>query len=562
MAEWTGILTPPIFVEDTLRCSAIIIDNTVVSPVEVGVLESVIPIDASSRNADEAITSPRSRTGVKVDSFLDDFYYRIHVIETSMPFGAVLSEIIDTFIVWNSFFVSKTCVSITKTNPDEFGLAGESAPFALKALELTTYTVTIYKEGSADFTSTITFDFTAAGTRIVTLTGVRMLVFPFPPEFGIKESLECLTDILTPNDGVGSEQRISIRPMPRQSFTYPLHLEDEREQSRFEAIMFSWHKRSFGLPLWTEKELHTTAIDALDETITVDTTNADYRAGGYAVIWKSLTSYEAVKIDAVADNLLTLNSPVVGSYTGNKFIMPCRTAQIVNVVKRTNTEKEFSRMQITFAVKDNILLTGFVAVQSYLGLPVILTGSYIGQQSKDYTSDSDSFVQDYGLGDFDYFSDSEFNFLSQNWTFYNDTKAKCWDFRLFIHSLLGRQGTFWTPTYREDLIATEIIHAVDTSFRIENIKLAENMTFNTLRNHLAFVFPSGTIICKAITGIVEVDADEEIISIDTALGVEVAIGGCKISFLDLSRQASDLIDFDWGEANKNIANQVLMMVKE
>ena len=392
------------------------------------------------------------------------------------------------------------------------------------------------------------------------LSGITF--FDFIPAIGIKESLEWVTDILMPRDGIGSEQRISIRPIPRQSFSYTILLQTEKEQSQFEAVMFGWQKKSFALPIWTEKVLHIATITAADRTIVIDTTNSDFRDDGYALIWKSLTEYESVKITTVADGLLTLETPVESTYTGVKYIMPCRIVQITDAVKRSNEEVDFSIAQVTFAVRDNVLLTGYVADQSYLGLPVVTTGSVIGIQNKEYTSDNDSSLQDYDTGDFDYFSDSEFNLIGQNWTFYNDTRAKCWDFRLFLHSLKGMQGTCWIPTYRNDLIQVGTIGASDTDFNVENIELTANMALNALRTHLAFIFSDGTIICKEITGIVVASATEETISINTALGLEVEVDDCKISFLDLSRQASDVVSIDWLESNRNSINQVFMAVVE
>jgi len=396
-----------------------------------------------------------------------------------------------------------------------------------------------------------------------------MAIFAFPPQIEVKESLEWLTDVIMPEDGIGSEQRISTRPIPRQFFMYSVPLKTEKEQSRFDAFMFGYQKTTWDLPIWTEKVSHTATITAGAMTITVDTTNADFRDDGYAIIWKSLTECEKVSIDTVADGSLTLSVAVVSTYTGDKFIMPCRTAQITDVVKRTNEEAGFSVAQVTFAVKDNILLTGYVADETYTAvdtgsseLSVISTGSVIGIQDKDYSSDSDSIVQDYSTGDFDYFSDSEFNLIGQNWTFYNDTRAKCWDFRLFLHSLKGRQGSCWIPTYKNDLTQVETIGAADVVFSVENIELADNMTFNNLRTHLAFIFTDGTIICREIEDIEESTSGYEEITIDSALGLEVEVGDCKISFLDLCRQASDVINIDWLEPNKNSVNQVFMAVVE
>ena len=396
-----------------------------------------------------------------------------------------------------------------------------------------------------------------------------MPIFAFPPTIEVKETLEWLTDVIKPTDGVGSEQRISIRPIPRQSFTYSVPLITEKEQSRFDAIMFGYQKLSWDLPIWTEKVAHAATITAGAMSITVDTTYADFRDDGYAIIWKSLTECEKVLITTVADGSLTLSAAVVSTYTGDKFIMPCRTAQITDAVKRTNDEADYSIADVTFAVKDNVLLTGYTPDDTYTAvdsgspeLPVIITGSAIGIQKKDYSSDSDSVVQDYDTGDFDYFSNSEFNLIGQNWTFYNDTRAKCWNFRLLLHYLKGRQGSCWIPTYKNDLIQVETIGAADVVFSVENIGLTDNMTFNSLRTHLAFVFTDGTIICREIEGIEENISGYDEITIDSALGLEVEVDDCRISFLDLSRQASDVVSIDWLEPNRNSVNQVFMAIVE
>ena len=564
MPAFTGILEPSIFVEDTLRCSATIAAALTPSPVVIGELESVIALGEGSWHSYLPVEQiERSRTGTKVESFLDDYYYRIHVTPATFPFGPVLSELIDEFYVWNAFFVQKTCDDITETCPDEFELAGLADPFDLEPLECTTYTITIPKEGSASFESTITFDFGAAGSRIVVLSGTRMIVFAFCPQLKIPELLEWMTDVITPRDGIGAEQRISVRTIPRQKFTYSIPLKTEKEQSRFEAAMFEAQKRYFGLPIWTERVTHTATITAADGTITVDTTNADFRDESYALIWKSITEYEAVKIDTVAAGLLTLESPVVATYTGTKFILPLRIAQVNSPVKKTNLSAGLMIATVGFSVKDNILQTGYTPATTYKTFPVLDVGSkHFGRIAKISGSDSDSFIQDYESGDFDYYSDSEFNKISQGWGFANEDKAACWDFRLFLHSLYGMQGTVWVPTYKDDLAQASVIGAADTSFQINNIKLAENMTFNTLRTHLAFILPSGTTYYREITGIVELNDNIEVISIDAQLGVELAVGDCMISFLDLCRRASDTAKMDWFFFDHNNINETYMAVVE
>jgi hypothetical protein len=214
----------------------------------------------------------------------------------------------------------------------------------------------------------------------------------------------------------------------------------------------------------------------------------------------------------------------------------------------------------SFAVKDNILLTGYTPVTTYKGLPVITEATAVDPtQSK--SSDADAYPQDYKAGDFDYFSDSDYNLNIQSHLFYKDNKAACWDFRKFIHSLLGQQKTFYVPTHKEDMVLAEGFGASDTSFNIEYIGLADNMGINDLRTDIAFIFPDGTQLYREVTGIVK-SGVVEIISIDSDLDIAVEPGDCIISWLDKVRLAGDEIEFFWNRAHELELETQLQAVKE
>jgi len=559
MAAFTGILEPSIFVEDTLRCSATIIDNTVVSPVDICELESVIPLGAGAWHSYLPVEQiERSRTGTKVDSFLDDYYYRIHVMPATLHFGAIVTLITDEIIVWNAYFVTKTCADIVEVNGDEWDLTGEAAPFDLAALEYTTFSIEVpFEGGSPTFEGSITFDFTDANDVVVLLSGTRVILFPWRPQQPVKETLAFLTDVIAGKDG--SEQRISIRPIPRQGFKFPVMMESEKQQAILDALMFSWQKRSFGLPVWPELVVHTATITATDMTITVDTTNADFRDDSLAVIWQSEDNYEAVQVETVAAGSLTLATPVQNTFTGTKLIMPIRITQMDASSKRKGHSTGLAVADFSFAVKDNILLTGFTPATAYKGLPVITEATAVDPtQSK--SSDADAYLQDYKTGDFDFFSDSDFNIGIQSHLFYKDTKAACWDFRKFIHSLLGQQRTFYVPTHKEDMVLAEGFGAADTDFTIENIGLADNMGVNDLRTDIAFIFPDGTQLYREVTGLVKSGA-VEIVSIDSDLDIAVEPGDCVISWLDKLRLAGDEIEFVWNGAHELESDTQLQAVK-
>lgn len=488
------------------------------------------------------------QTGHKQTTFVDDYYYRIHVDPLILNFGAIVSPLQEELLVWNAYFVQKTCSQIVEVNGSEWDLTGLTTPFNLAGLGWTIFTLDLPAEGSPTFEGSITFDFTDANDPVVTISGTRLILFRWRPQVELSETLQWLTDILAGKDE-SDEQRVCLRATPRQGFRYPLLLIDDKEQARFDAAIFGWQKRSWGLPIWPELVVHDGTINADDLTITVDATNADFRDESLAVVWQSTTQCEVLQVETVAAGSLTLSSPVQNTYTGRKLIMPCRTAQMNAPVTRQTHSAGPALIETFFAVKDNILLTGYTPPVTYKSLPVLSTGIPVDPTQKK-NSDGLVLVTDYESGDFDIFSDSSFNQFLQGHLFYNDTKAACWHFRLFLHSLFGRQGLVYVPTFKDDLTLAQGFGASDTSFNIEHIGLADNMGLNALRTDLAFIFPNGTQLYRQITGITDSGATE-IVTIDSNLGLAVNPGDCVICFLDKVRLGHDDVELLWTAAGEN-----------
>jgi hypothetical protein len=559
MASYSGGQIAEILMDDTLEfCSATIIDKTPAIVEVCGIEASSLIIQGPRTNNLPIEMLERDFDGIKTLTFLDDYYYRVHVVPASFEFGAILAEVQDEFLVWNAHFEDKTCTVINQVNGDEIELAGLTAPFTLQSLGHTTYTITVPVEGSPQFETTLTFDFGVDDQPVVTITGTRVTLFPYKPLLPVNESLEWLTDILQAKDG--SEQRISVRQIPRQGFRVSCRFESHQDQARLDALLFATQKRTWGLPIWPEAVLHTATITAGATTITVDTTNADFRDDSMAVIWKSESENEVVRIDTVAAGVLNLQTPVAGTFTGSKFILPCRITQMNTSISRKDAPGSGSSADFSFVIRDNVLLTGYAAATTYKSLSVLTQATYVSGGEQDKTSDADIIIADYETGAFDIYSDNLFNKNSQAHLFRNFTKAAAWDNRKFLHSLLGQQGVVWIPSFKDDMVLTDTIAPTDTAFNIQNVGLAEHMGLNALRTHLAFIFTNGTILFREIMGITE-SGVEEIVSIDTALGVEVPVGGCKICFLDKYRLSSDRVDIKWQHMGWNQCGVQFLRVK-
>ena len=99
-----------------------------------------LPIDVEPK---AAVSSWRMPT------FLDDYYYRIHIRPGVIDLGNLLSSQTRQVEVWNAHFVGKLLSSITDVGLDGIDLAEPApAPTTFKALESRIYVLSISTNGA------------------------------------------------------------------------------------------------------------------------------------------------------------------------------------------------------------------------------------------------------------------------------------------------------------------------------------------------------------------------------------------------------------------------------
>lgn len=561
MAAYSGGQIAAILMDDTLVfCSSTIVNKTPKVITVLGI-DDVTNVVKGPLTYNEATMLEFNYDGYRARTFLDEYYYRIHIVPNDFNLGPILADMERDFIVWNAHFDKKTCSVINAEGASGLTLLGLIAPFTLNGLQHTDYIIQIPLDGVPVLQTTYTFDFGVGEEFPVTIEGTRVTLFIFRPQETVNESLEWFTNILSPRYGIAKEQRIALRKIPRQGFRFSVLLPDEQLQSRMDSILFNGQRRLWGLPIWTEMCLHTTDITAGMASIMVSTDYADFRSNSLAIIWQSPTICEVVEISSFTSSTLTLNSPVIGNYYGNKLIIPLRLAKMNGVVQRRNFAPGPAAFDFTFMIQDNAAITGFTAVQVYKSLPVLVNATPV-ENTQDKTSDAEPNLVDFNTGDFEILMDSVHNRFGQAFLFYNDTKQDCWKFRQFLHSLYGRQSCVWIPTFKNDMILRATIAPTDTNFRVNNCHFTKGMGLNILRTNVAFIFLNGTIICKEITGIAETDDVEEIFSIDSGIGITVNPGDCVISFLDKCRLSADQVQLAWPMAHQNECTLNFTVVKE
>ena len=96
-----------------------------------------------SYTANISVPAQRALTGMRVPSYFEDYYFRVHLLPGRINLGSLASEQSRTIEVWNARLTPNNLASITATGADGMTLTGPApAPTVFAANESRLYTST------------------------------------------------------------------------------------------------------------------------------------------------------------------------------------------------------------------------------------------------------------------------------------------------------------------------------------------------------------------------------------------------------------------------------------
>lgn len=497
----------------------------------------------SARTSTQPVDEPgTAKAGCLAPQWGNLLYDQILAIPERIDYGYLLARREDNASLWNTFRTSKTVSTITGYGMEGITLTGVNPGSVAKPLKAIAFTIIATLSGPSNINGYYEFDF--GGVLVdIAITGSRTMIFPYPPRIGMIETLEWLTDVITSFDG--TEGRDGARLAPRQGFEGEFQSTDRNERVRMAAILTGWLINTFSLPVWPQhRQVDSLASGAT--TIMLDTSYAEYRNGGFAVIRESNRKAEIVTITEVLADRLNLAYPVTRAYI-NPFVMPARVARISGNVSMGDTGIKAARYQLKFEVLDNREVSTGPSAVEYRGFdvltkPCLMPGGDILE--RDFERDIERIDYDTGLTYID---------TGMDWSRIGTrairtltrTRQEAWEYRRWLQRREGRFRPFWLPTFSRDVELAQPFGAAEISLHIVNIDYTNLLYGNPQFRHLAFFRTDGTVLYRKITAAAVTDTDE-IISLDTSLGFDGNMGSFEmISFMALNRLAADRVEMAW-----------------
>lgn len=398
----------------------------------------------------------------------------------------------------------------------------------------------------------------------------RLVLFDLPPELPYTELLEFLTEIHAHRNG--SEHRIGLRKNPRQFFEWDLILEDSFTRSRIHNLLFDWHGRSFGIPVWHEARFLSAAAAVNDLSVSLATTSyADYRVGGLVLVYESSTKYDVLEVDVggIGATSLTFTNGLQNSYTTKALVMPLRTGVLQPSVQGSRFITDAGRLALRFRVIDNdnnlAATVGWTTYNSKVVLDdVNSTGGGASSVSEELLRDL--IVIDGGVGLASVDTLWPHDKRSHTKTFWTKTPADLWKVRQLVHALRGRQVSFYLPTKGHDLEPVAQLLNAGTTLTVRNCGYARYVQNRQTRNIIQVIFNDGTApLIREITASSEVDVNTETMTVDVAWPATKAVSTIdRIQYLELSRFDSDTLRFRYnlGERTCRVSAPVITVFDE
>lgn len=530
------------------------------SGLNAGVLDSRIPVaqpfgalDAPPKVAGGAPTSSApiavssfTFTGGRIATSFEyaDWYFRIHILPSSLTLGNVVSDELFAVGVWNAHLdTAETLNSIGVVGGTGISLSGQpTPPLVFEINQQLDYTLEVLQEGPPSIAAVYTFTFADAEVVTLSLTGERITAWALTPDWAkpVSEKLGWKTDVLPAWDG--SSQRRALRIAPRRdvSFSAPM---SKLEKQYVENQLFAWGALSWALPIWWDGQYLASQVNPGDLSIPCDTVERDFVAGGLAILLTEARTYEVLSVESFTSSLLTLSRIVVGTWTRGSKLYPVRAARLLATTRITRDTASYAELEPQFLIVEPCDWPAASGLPMYRGAPVLEDSPDTaetaegGYQRDTFTIDNDTgaiaVIDTAGIG---------FPINSHNWFLKGRTARN--NFRSLLYLLKGRQGEIWVPSYEDDFSLVLDIAAGDTNIRCANAGFG---LFANIQNRqdIRIELYSGVIYYRRITGSVVDSPTTELVSISSALGVTVKIAQVRrISFMALSTLAADEITID------------------
>ena len=513
-----------------------------------------------------------------------DYFEQVLLDPSVVALGNVVGNTIFNATVINTFRRdNQTVNSIVNNAGAGITVGGSTPPTPLQPLQDKAYIITVTTNGPPNIDGSIDW-VTTAGTLQLLLTGTRIIIFPYPPQSGIKENLKWMTDIVRSVDG--TEQRHGLRINPRQSVAYEIVAENLPDLNSLRNLFVDWTTRVFGVPVWWYERSLAADVAFDDLTIFVrpgGLDNADFRIGGLAMIYQEdadgVRTIDTLQID---DVIMSVHSPeslqnTITFATSVQHDYDASIATVVPVVpgilasgakQKTPPAAQTSRYALDFDMLENdptipgVDIAWYPELNDFDGNATIVINDKNVILGGDLNEPIEQKAQriDYKVGKFQQLTQELRARRTTPFTWIAEDAPFEWQLRSLLYYLRGKLRNAWVPTNRDDFTASSNIGIGAVSFNVINWGFSAFVDGESPWSGVRIQKTDGSVSYHRITSTAIIDDETERLDIDPITPFAATLAEIeKIDLMILTRMATDnvTITHDWHDAQSDDLDSVI-----
>lgn len=368
-------------------------------------------------------------------------------------------------------------------------------------------------------------------------------IWPIPPDWsnGIQERLTWSTDVLRASATAVTQHR-SLRIGPRRGFTFEVF--DDGQRFRTARMLLAGYSGVWMLPIWPDVQLLSAVLPAASEAIPCATTGYDFHAGGRALLYTSVNTWEMVKIEAVSADHLVLAVPTLETWPAGSRLYPLRQARAAVDTEQRLYNAQTLRCSLSFDLAESCDWPPLASPVTYLGHPV-LDIRPDESESPTHTGGRQPAAVDYGtaLPVVHDLPNVSLPRQQHQWVAFDRTEHT-W-LRSLLYTLQGRCTPIWLPSWADDLQPVASIAGGSTALVVEWAGYAQFATGKPNRRDLCIELIDGTRHYRRVTAASE-SGGQEALTLSSALsGSAIAPSSVRqISIMSLATLSSDEVEID------------------
>lgn len=361
-------------------------------------------------------------------------------------------------------------------------------------------------------------------------------ILPYPAIVPVDEVLEWKTDVFESIDG--TEERIQLRSMPRQSFSYSISVTSKHIQESFNSID-KFLREKWAIPIWTEVQ-YVGEINETSKEINCVTSYYDLRNNSLAMLYDARCgNWQVIEIDTVKPNSIVCKGNF--SYMKRACLMPIRVGYIVgDVTKETNYSYE--TYKVSYFVDDNLYLDGHVPNQ-YLGYDAYVKEPVFGSSMTTKTFNMNDYINDNATGVVSRYTPLKMVKYYSIYGAFASNAQEVREYKLFLYRICGMLTSFWLPTFEVNFRKSS------TGYLTNKITVKDDGYLNNqFRKNVGIELKGNVWVFAKITQVEAIAGGDVEITLDKDINSDSA-DVLRVSYIGLYRSISDSFQLKWSGNN-------------